>query len=66
VWVKSREKGMLLMFPPLEKEGEGDLKTLGEDREVLCNLDVVVEKIWSELGIIKSPLTPLCQRGEIG
>jgi len=36
------------------------------DREVLCNLDIVVEKRWSELGIIKSPLTPLCQRGEIG
>jgi very-short-patch-repair endonuclease len=35
------------------------------DREVLMNIDEVLARIWGELGFIKSPLTPLCQRGEI-
>ena len=33
------------------------------DREVLNNLDAVLEQIWRQLSFIKSPLTPLCQRG---
>ena len=35
------------------------------DREVLGQHDVVLEKIWGRLSFIKSPLTPLCQRGEM-
>jgi len=34
------------------------------DRDVFENLNGVMECVWSHLWFIKSPLTPLCQRGE--
>ena len=34
------------------------------DREVFENMDGVMQGIWNYLSFIKSPLAPLCQRGE--
>ena len=35
------------------------------DNEIFKNLEDVIDKIYEFLGILKSPLTPLFQRGEI-
>jgi len=54
-----------------DKKRDNDMMRVGitvlrfSDREVLGQLDVVLEKIWGRLSFIKSPLTPLCQRGEM-
>ena len=54
-----------------DKKRDNDMMRAGitvlrfSDREILGQLDVVLEKIWGRLWFIKSPLTPLCQRGEM-
>jgi hypothetical protein len=45
------------------KELSGNLRRNITDAEILKQGDAVLEKIWSRLYFIKSPLTPLCQRG---
>jgi len=41
---------MLIGIPPLAKGGEGGFETPGRtDRDVLMNIDEVLERIWGEL-----------------